>query len=107
MPGKIELAIRSDDIRHGVQQGAQLGLAVSGLLDRLGIEPERDVVDEDAAVHLCQVDSALPAVDERVQGTDDVVTVNAEVEREVVSRSGGHTRVREIQVRGHRRHHRL
>ena len=64
-------------------------------LDGLGVEPERDVVDEDASVDLGEVDAALAAVDERVERADDVVAVDAEVEREVVARARGHARVGE------------
>ena len=44
-------------------------------------KPDRDVVDEDTAVHLGEIDDALAPVDEGVQCPDDVVSVDAKVVR--------------------------
>ena len=49
---------------------------------------ERGVVDEDAAVDLGEVDRRSPPVDEGVEGADDVVAVDPEIEREVVAGTG-------------------
>ena len=100
-------AVGAEHVGHGVEQRAQLGVAVALALDRLGVEPERDVVDEHAPVDLGQVDGSLAAVDERVEGADDVVAVDAEVEREVVARAGGNAGVRQPALGRDRRDDRL
>ena len=76
------------DLGQRVEDRPQLRLAVAVALDRLGVDAERDVVDEDPAVDLGEVDAALAAVDERVERADDVVAVDPEVEREVVAGAG-------------------
>ena len=96
-----------EHLGHGVEQGAQLRVAVALALDRVGVEPERDVVDEHPPVDLGQVHAALTAVDERVERADDVVAVDAEVEREVVARARRHTRIRQVELRGDRGDDRL
>ena len=88
---------------HGVEDGPDLGVAVAVALHGLRVEPERDVVHEGATAHLPEVDSLLATVDERVEGTDDVVAVDAEVEGEVVARAGGDACEGEIVLGGDRR----
>ena len=100
-------AARAEHVGHGVEQGADLGVAVAGALDRLGVQPERDVVDEHPAVDLGQVHPPLTAVDERLEGADDIVAVDAEVEREMVAGAGGHARVRQPELGGDRGDDRL
>ena len=54
-PAHVEFAAaRAEHVRHGVEQGADLGVAVAGALDRLGVKAERDVVDEHPAVDLAR-----------------------------------------------------
>ena len=77
----------------GVEHGADLCFAVAGALDRVGVEAERDIVDEYPTVDLGEVHPALTAINERVKRADDVVAVNAEIECEVIARTGGHARV--------------
>ena len=90
-PGPVQRRCRrprsvgAERVGDGVEQRAQLRVAVPVALHRLGVEAERDVVDEHAAVDLGEVHPALAAVDERVERADDVVAVDAEVEREVVA----------------------
>jgi hypothetical protein len=67
----------------------RFGASVRRLPNRVAVDPERDVVEKQAAVHLCQVDDALDSVGERVERTDQVVDVDAEVEREVVAGPDG------------------
>ena len=86
---------------------AQLRVAVALALDRVGVEAERDVVDEHAPVDLGQVDAALAAVDERVERADDVVAVDAEVEREVVARARRDAGVGQVELGGDRGDDRL
>ncbi len=73
----------------GPQQRARLRVAVAGLANGVAVDPERHVVEEEAAVHLGDVDAALDAVVEGVERADEVAAVDAEVEREVVAGSGG------------------
>ena len=89
-PAQVELAAAgAEHVRHRVEQGAQLRVAIALSLDGLGVEPERDVVDEHPAVDLCQVHGPLATVDERVEGADDVVAVHSKVEREMVAVPAG------------------
>jgi hypothetical protein len=52
-------------------------------------------------------DDALGTVDQRIEGTDDVVTVDAEIEREMVASPRWHARVWQRVLGGDRRHDRL
>ena len=52
------------------------------------VHAERHVVHEHVAVHRREVDRPLEAVAERVEGADDVVAVDTEVERQVVAGPG-------------------
>ena len=49
------------------EQRSRLGISVGRLLNRVAVDPQRDVVEEQAAVHLGHVDPALDAVGERVE----------------------------------------
>ena len=96
------LPLGAEDVGHGVEQGADLGVPVARALDRLGVQAERDVVDEHPAVDLGEVHPPLTAVDERVESADDVVAVHAEVEGEVVPGAGRHAGVRQPELGGDR-----
>ena len=108
-PAQVELlaAVGAEYVGHGVEQRADLRVSVLLMLDGLGIETERDVVDEHTTVDLGEVNDPLAAVDERVQGADDVVAVDAEIEREVVARTGRYARVGQAALGGDRRDDRL
>ena len=80
---------RPEHVRGRLQQRARLGVAVGRLPNRVAVDPERDVVEEEPAVHLRHVDPALDAVGERVERADQIVAIEAEVEREVVAGAGG------------------
>ena len=80
---------RSEHLRGRLQQRARLGVAVGRLPNGVAVDPERDVVEEEAAVHLGHVDPALDAVGERVERADQIAAVDADVEREVVAGAGG------------------
>ena len=54
------LGVRPHHLGHGVQQRTDLRLAVAGALDGVGVQPQRHVVDEHAAVDLGEVDAPLP-----------------------------------------------
>ena len=45
-----------------LHEGAHLGVAIGRLADRFTVDPERDIVQKHAAVHLGQVDPALYTV---------------------------------------------
>jgi hypothetical protein len=51
--------------------------------------------------------SALAAVDERVERTDDVVAVHSQIEGEVVARTRRYTCVGQLELCRYRRHDRL
>ena len=64
-PAKIEsLALGPEGVGQGVEERAQLRLAVALALDRLRVDAERDVVDEYPPVHLREIDATLTSVDE-------------------------------------------
>jgi hypothetical protein len=72
----------------GFQERAQLGIAIFRPADRVAVDPERDVVEERAAVDLRHVDLALNPVGERVERADHIMPVRSHIEREVVARPG-------------------
>ena len=76
-------------------------------LDRFGVDTERYVVYEHPAVDLGEVDHPLAPLCERVERSHDVVTVDAEIEREMITRPRRHAHVRESPLGGDRRHDRL
>src|SRR5689334_14287717 len=54
---QVERGVRGPERHgHGVEQGADLRVAVALVLHRFGVEAHRDVVDEHPAVHLAEVD---------------------------------------------------
>ena len=107
-PTQVEaLSLRSEHFRHRLEDRPQLRVAIFLPLDRLRIEPERDVVDEDAAVDLGQVDAALATVDECVESADDVFAIHPEVKCEVVAGPCRDTGVGEVELSRDHRDHRL
>jgi hypothetical protein len=83
------------------QKGADLGIAVGRPLDRVAVNAERDIVEEQPAVYLRHVDPALDPAAERIERAGHVLPVHAHVEREVVARPRGNAHEREL-VRGGR-----
>jgi hypothetical protein len=81
--------------------------AVAGALDSVGVKAERDIVDEYPTVDLGEIHPALTAINECVECADDVVAVNAEIEREVVAGTGGHACVWQPELGGDRGNDRL
>ena len=79
---------RAEPCARRGQQRAHLRVTVRRLLDRVAVDPERDVVQEGAAVHLRHVDAALEPVRERVERAHRVAPVHAEIQREVVASAG-------------------
>ena len=96
-PGSLQprssSSVRPEHVGHGVEQ-VQLRVAIARA-HRLAVEAERDVVHEHLPVHLGQVNPALAAIPERVERANDVVAVDAEVEREVVALARRHAGVRQ------------
>ena len=60
-------AVPLEQVREGVEGGAELVVAVRGGLDDLGVGAERDVVDERLTADLAQVDPQFDRVCEGVQ----------------------------------------
>ena len=50
---------RAQYVLRGFQKGADLGIAVGRPLDRVAVDAERDIVEEQPAVYLRHVDPAL------------------------------------------------
>jgi hypothetical protein len=68
-------------------------------VDELGVDAERDVVQEDPVSDAADVDAPLPP-GEGIQRADRIVPVEAEVPREVVARSEGDGDERELALEG-------
>ncbi len=97
----------SRDLRDRVEQGAQLRVAIAAALNRLRVQTERDIVHEHAPVDLGQIDALLPAADEGVERADDIVAIDAEIEREVVACARRNARIRQAGLGCCRCHDRL
>ena len=101
------LGVGSEQIRQHASPGLELGVAVGVGLDHRRIHAERGVVDEHAVVDAREVDAPLDAVGECVERAHDVVAIEAQVKREVVSRARRDADVGHPAPRGDRRHERL
>jgi carbamate kinase len=106
-PPERRFLVGAVGVRDGGEQRSQLRVPVRRPLHGFAIEPERDVVHERPAVHLGEVDDAFDAVDQRFEGADDVVAIDAEIEREMVAGPRRHAGVRERVLGCDRRHDRL
>jgi hypothetical protein len=95
----------SEDLCGRLDEGARLGVAVRGLLDGLTVDPERDVVEEETAVHLGYVDAPLDAVGKGGERTDEIVAIDPDVECEVVAGAGWNADEGEIVCNGGRGDH--
>ncbi len=100
---------RSKGSASGPSRSGSLRSAVPTLSSRYSsdwticrVDPERDVVDEDRAVDSGEVDRALQSlVAVGVQGADDVVTVDAQIERQVIAGARRDAHVRETALHRH------
>ena len=96
-------------LRFAKQLGQQLfrrrdlGVSVALLLDDRGIDPQRDVVHEEAIIHRRIVDTTLQGIPEGVHAVARVPTVQPEIEGEVVSCAGSHAHEGKIVLHGKRR----
>ena len=86
-PGRLP-ARSAEHLRGRVRERAHLRVAVRRLPNRVAVDPERDVVEEEAAVRLGHVDAAFDAVGEGAERADEIVAIDAGVEREVVAGAG-------------------
>jgi hypothetical protein len=80
---------RSENVRCRLDERSLLGHPLRRLPNRVAVDTERDVIEEEAAVHLRHVDQALDAVGERVERSDWILAIDADVKREMVARAGG------------------
>ncbi|MFZ1288401.1 MAG: hypothetical protein WAR57_15320 [Candidatus Phosphoribacter sp.] len=93
-------ATRADHTLHRLGQGPDLRIAVAGLPDRLPVDAEGHVVQEEPTVHLTHVDHAFHALSERVQCPDHVLPVHTQVQGEVVACTGRDADERQPMRRG-------
>ena len=95
-------SVRSQEIREHGRRCLALRVPVLGRLDDLRIETQRRVVDEDATVDGGQVHMVFNSICEGVEGTDDVIAVQTEVECKVISGPGRNYHVRKAVTGGDR-----
>ena len=93
--------------RHRLSNRPELGVPVALLLDRFGVDTERHIVHEDAAVDLGEIHHTLAPLRKRVQSADDVIAVDTEIESEMVTRAGRHAHIRKSAFGGDRGDDRL
>jgi hypothetical protein len=79
-------------------------IAILRRLDDLAVKAHGAVVDKDASVNAGQIDATFGAVVEGVKGADDIVSVDAHVQGEVVACSRRHANVRHVVCGGYGRH---
>ena len=98
---------RTEHLSCGLRECSQLRVPVCRLVDGVAVDPERHVVEKDEAVHLRDVDRSLDAVSERLERAYQVVSVDTEVEREMVAgtRRNAHEREPVRPRRGGNRRH--
>jgi hypothetical protein len=72
------------------------GVAVARTAHRVSVDPQRDVVQEWAAVDLSHVNPALEPRRERIERSEQVMPGDPHIEREVISRPGGKADERQI-----------
>ncbi len=82
-PGAARLLLSS------LEQRAQFRVAVAGSPDRIAVDPERDVVQKRATVHVAQIDRSFQRSAEGVERADEIVRRDADIAGEVVARTGG------------------
>ena len=94
---------RAANLADGLEHRSNLRVAVSGPLHGVAVDPEREIVEEQTAVHLCDIDLALDRIGERVERANEIVSIDAEVEREVVPCPGGDAHERKPGLQRHGR----
>ena len=106
-PQVERLAVRTQHLRQGGERRVHLRVAVRRGAHDGGVQAERDVVHEHVTVDVGQVHRPLDGLAVAVERADDVVTVEAEVECEVVPRAGRHDDHRQPHLGRHGADHRL
>ena len=91
-----DLGAWAEDAARGLDQGADLRIAIPGGANRLGVDPERDVVEKEVAAHLADIDPALDAVAESVKAGDWIGRIQPEVSGEVVAGPRRHANERQV-----------
>ncbi len=99
--------VRTQHLRQGGERRVHLRVAVRRGAHDGSVEAERDVVHEHVAVDVSQVHRPLDGLSVTVERADDVVTVESEVECEMVPRAGRHHDHRQPHLGRHRADHRL
>ena len=79
---------RTAHLRGRLEQRADLCVAIGRPLHGCPVDPERDVVEEQATVHVADIDRAFERIGERVERADEIVRRDAEIAGEVVARTG-------------------
>jgi hypothetical protein len=85
--GRVQRVVVAGDGGERLQPGERLAAPSPSLaaVDEPGVDPERDVVEEEAFAHAAHVDAPLDAVDEGGEGGDRVGPVEPDVPGEVVA----------------------
>ena len=99
---KVERALTPEEVREHRCHRLHLGIAIFARGNHLGVDTEGDIVHERLTIDRRQVDGPFVSRSERIQSSDDIIPVNAEVKGQVVSRAGGHTDVCQAMGGGHR-----
>ena len=98
---------RTHQVRQHLGDRPALGLAVLVGRHDPRVQPERHVVDEDLAVDLAQVDGGFTGRPEHVECPDRIITVDPEVEGEMIARTGRDAHEWQSMRGRDRGHHRL
>ena len=109
-PGELEVdrvGAGAEQIGQHLRPRVQLGIAVGVRLNDLRVGAQRGVVHEHVVVDPGEVDASLHSVGVGVQRAENVVAVEAEVEREVVARARRDADMGDVVQRGHCCHERL
>jgi len=100
-PEVERVVVVAEQVGQHAGRGAHLVVAVLVGLHDARVQAQRHVVHEHAPVHRGEIDPPLESARECVEGADDVVAVDAEVEREVVPGARGDAHEGHVEVRGH------
>ena len=98
MTGAVRLVVaeihkvraRTEHLGQGGQDRAHLGVAVLGRLDDGCVEAEGHVVHEHPAVHLTEIHRPFDRLAEGLKHADNIVPIDAEIQRQMVPGAGGH-----------------
>src|SRR5207342_1935520 len=91
-PGETQVerpTVGPQHFRQGGQRRVDLRVTVFGGADDRGVQPKRHVVHEHVPVHVGEVETPLNRIAVRVKRTNDVFSVEPQVECQVVPGTGG------------------